>query len=154
LVGIKSETKPLAIVDSNVIVYAMAENLYSKQFHQSCLNLIDRGFKGEIDYVLAVNNVIIIETFSVLRKILSCKEAESRVSLLLNSRRIAFLQISKEECQSAIQWAKDKNIPVNDALIGANAAKYASLIYTVDEDHFNRLGEFGIKITNPVKEKK
>ena len=108
--------------------------------------------KGELDYVLAINTVIVVEVFSALTKMLSCSEAESRLSLLLKSRRIEFLSISKEECESAIRWANEKNIPVNDALIGANAAKYAKVVYTVDEDHFSRLKEFGVKLTNPVKE--
>jgi predicted nucleic acid-binding protein len=113
----KAEAKPFAVLDSNVIVYAMADDVSGGQYHQCCLQLVEKGFKGELDYLLAVNPVIVVEVFSALRRILSCNEAESRVSLLLRSRRIVFLPISKEECQRAIQWAKEKNIPVNDALI-------------------------------------
>ena len=148
----KAETKSLAVVDSNVIVYAMVNDLATRRHHQTCLDLVEKGFKGDLDYVLAINPVIIVEVFSVLRKILNCKEAEARVGLLLRSRRIAFLPISKEECQLAIRWAREKNIPVNDALIGANTAKYAQLIYTVDENHFKKLEEFGVKINNPFKD--
>lgn len=117
----------------------------------AALSLIEKGFKGELDYVLSINPVIVVEVFSVLRKILSCDEAESRVSLLLRSKRIAFLQISKEECRTAIQWAKEKNIPVNDALIAANAAEYGQIVFTVDEEHFRKLEKYGVKISNPVK---
>lgn len=147
---VKAPNKPFAIVDSNVIVYAMAD-VSSSQYHQTCISLIEKGFKGELDYVLGINPVIVVEVFSVLRKILSCNEAEARVSLLLRSKRIAFLQISKEECQTAIGWAKEENIPVNDALIAANAAEYARLVFTVDEDHFKKLEKYGVKISNPVR---
>jgi predicted nucleic acid-binding protein len=148
---IKAPNKPFAIVDSNVIVYAMVNDVSSSRYHQTCLSLIEKGFKGELDYVLGINPVIVVEVFSVLRKILSCNEAESRVNLLLRSKRIAFLQISKEECQNAIKWAKEKNIPVNDALIAANAVEYAQLVFTVDEEHFKKLEKYGVKISNPVK---
>jgi predicted nucleic acid-binding protein len=130
----------------------MTDDVFGGQYHQPCSQLVEKGLKGELDYLLAVNPVIVVDFFSALRRILSCNEAESRVSLLLRSRRIVFLPISKEECQRAIQWAKEKNIPVNDALIGANALQYAQLIYTVDEDHFGKLGEFGVKLINPAKE--
>lgn len=130
----------------------MTNDVSYRQYHQPCLRLVESGLKGELDYILAINNVVVIEVFSVLRRILICSEAESRISLLLTSRRIAFLPISKEECQNAVQWAKDKNIPVNDALIGANAVKYADVVYTVDEDHFKKLEDQGVKLINPLKE--
>ena len=143
--------KPPAVVDSNVIIYAMTTDDHEKRSHEACLNLIDRGFKGQLDYILAINDLIVVEVFSALRKILSPVEAESRVSLLLRSRRITYLSISSDECVVAIKWAKGKNIPINDALIAANAAKHAELIFTADEEHFRRLEEFGVKLVNPIK---
>ncbi len=147
---ITDENKPFAIIDSNVIVYAMTSNLYSKHIHQTCLSLVENGLKGKLDFILAINPVIVVEVFSALRKILSCNEAEERVKLLLRSRRIAYLTISKEECQKAIQWAKQTNIPLHDALIGANTTKYAKLAFTVDEEHFKKLEKFGVEILNPT----
>ncbi len=146
-----TEPKPFAIVDSNVVIYAMINNLSSKQTHEACLQLIEDGFKGKLACILAINNVIVVEVFTVLKRTVNSIVAESRVGQLLKSRRIEFLHISREECQSAIRWAKETNIPVNDALIGANAAKHSGFIYTVDEDHFSRISKFGIKIVNPVK---
>ena len=147
----KAESKPFAIIDSNVIVYAMIKDYPIKLCHEKCLSLLEKGLKGELDYILALNPVIVVEVFSALRKLLDCNEAESKVGSLLRSRRLAFLPISKEACQNAVQWAKEKNIPVNDALIGANMAEYAHLIYTIDEDHFKKLKEYGVKILNPIK---
>ncbi|HMK94337.1 MAG TPA: PIN domain-containing protein [Candidatus Limnocylindrales bacterium] len=143
--------KPLAVVDSNIIIYAMTIDAREKRSHEACLNLIDRGFKGQLDYILALNDLIVVEVFSALRKLLSPVEAESRVSLLLRSRRIAYLSISSEECEVAIKWAKIKNVPVNDALIAANTARHAELIFTADEEHFRHLEEFGVKLVNPLK---
>jgi predicted nucleic acid-binding protein len=148
---INTKTNPLAIVDSNVIIYAMTENSPNRNFYETCLNLIESGFKGKLQYTLAINAVIVIEVFSSLRKILTSNEAETRIQQLLRSRHITFLLISKEQCQSAIQWAKEKNVPVNDAIIAANMVENASLIYTVDEDHFKRLENYGVKICNPIK---
>ena len=152
MAGIKQpESKPLALIDSNVLVYALVTNYPTTQLHIKCLALVEKGLKGELDHVLAVNPIIVAEVFSVLRKMLSCDEAESRVSSLLRLRRLAFLTISKENCQSSIQWAKEKNIPVNDALIASTATQHAEMIYTMDEEHFSKLEGHGVKIVNPAK---
>jgi len=145
------ESKPLAIVDSNVIVYAFIKDYPDKERHEKCLALIEKGLKGELNYILTVNPIIIVEVFSVLRKILGYNEAEFRVSSLLSSRRLGFLSISKQACKNGVQWAKEKSIPVNDALIAASMAEYAKLIYTVDEEHFNKLKKHNVKISNPTK---
>jgi predicted nucleic acid-binding protein len=146
----KPESKPIAIVDSNVIVYAMVKDYSDNQLHQKCLAFLEKGLKGELDYVLALDPIITVEVFSVLRKTLDCDAAEFRVNTFLRSSRIAFLPTSREACQNAVKWAKKKNVPVNDAMIGANAAEYAAPIYTLDE-HFNKLEEYGVKTIKPTK---
>ncbi len=147
----QAESKPLALIDSNVLVYALVTNYPTVQLHEKCVALLEKGLKGELNYVLALNPIIVAEVFSVVRKMLTCDEAESRVGSLLRLRRLAFLTISKEACQLSIQWAKEKNIPVNDALIASSATQHAELIYTMDEEHFTKLKEYGIKFVNPAK---
>lgn len=144
------ESKPLALVDSNVIVYAMIKDYPDKMRHEKCLDLLERGLKGELNYILTVNPIIIVEVFSALRSLLSCNEAALRTSSLLRSRRLGFLSISKEACQNSVQWAKEKNIPVNDAVIAASVVEYAQLMYTVDEEHFKKLEGYNLKILNPT----
>jgi predicted nucleic acid-binding protein len=128
----------------------MIKDYPDKMRHEACLALLERGLRGELDYVLAVNPIIIIEVFSVLRRLLSCDEAAFRVSSLLRSRRLGFLLISKQECQNSVRWAKEKNIPINDAIIGAGVAEYGQPVYTVDEEHFKKLEEYNVKIINPT----
>ena len=144
-------SKPLALVDSNVLIYALVTGYPTVQFHEKCLELLEKGLKGELDYILALNPIIVSEAFSVIRKIVGSAEAENRVGSLLRSRRVAFLTVSKEACQASMHWAKEKNVPVNDALIAFNATQNAELIYTADEEHFCRLVDQGIKIINPTK---
>ncbi len=144
------ESKPLAIVDSNVIVYAMIKDYPDKMRHEKCLALLDRGLRGDLNYILTVNPIIVVEVFSVLKKLLNLAEAEFRISALLRSRRLGFLSISKENCQNSVQWAKEKNIPVNDALIAASMIEHAQLVYTIDEEHFKKLEEYNVKIFNPT----
>jgi len=146
----KLESKPVALVDSNVIVYAMVKDYLDNQLHQECLEFIEKGLRGKLNYTLTLNPIIIAEVFSVLRKSLDCDDAEFRVSTLLRSDRINFLSTSKEACQNAIKWAKEKNVPVNDAMIAADASEFAAPIYTMDE-HFNKLEEYGVKIINPTR---
>ena len=65
------ESKPLAIVDSNVIVYAMIKDYPDKIRHEKYLALLERGLKGELNYILTVNPIIVVEIFSVLKKLLN-----------------------------------------------------------------------------------
>ena len=145
-----AETKPLALVDSNILVYAMLKDYPDKARHEKCLSLLEKGLKGELSCILAVNPIIVVEVFTVLRKMLSCSEAQSRISSLLDSRRIGYLSVTREACQTAVQWAKQANIPVNDALIAANMTDNAQLIYTADEEHFRKLEEYNVTIINPT----
>jgi predicted nucleic acid-binding protein len=143
-------SKPLAIIDSNILVYAMLKDYPDREKHQKCLSLLDRGLKGELDHILAINPIIVVEVFTVLRKILSDVEAETRINTILSSRRICYLSITKEACQTAVQWAKKVNVPVNDALIAASMTDHTSLIYTADEEHFKKLEELDIVMCNPT----
>lgn len=143
--------KPLAILDSNVIVYSMVSDYPNEVFHEKCLALLESGLRGELDHILSINPIVVVEAFSALRRLLSWDEAEFRVGALLHSRRIVFLSISREASQKSVQWAREKRIPVNDAIIGANMAELADLVYTVDEGHFKRLKEYGVRFINPLR---
>lgn len=147
----KAETKPLAILDSNVIVYSMITDYPNKLYHRRCRILLEKGLRGELDYILSLNPIVAVEVFSALRRLLNWSEAEFRTGSLLRSKRIAFLSISREASQNSVRWAKEKSVPVNDAMIGANMVEHANLIYTIDEDHFKKLEEYGVKILNPIR---
>lgn len=128
----------------------MLKDYPDKVKHEKCLTLLETGLKGQLNYILTVTPIIVVEVFSVLRKFLGCDEAEFRTNSLLRSSRLGFLSISKEACQTSIRWAKEKNIPVNDALIATSMHQYAELIYTVDEEHFKKLEEYNVTILNPI----
>jgi len=147
----KAEAKPLAILDSNVIICSMITDYPNKLYHRRCRVLLEKGLKGELDYILGLNPIVVIEVFSALRRLLNWGEAEFRTGSLLLSKRIAFLPISREASQNSVRWANETKVPVNDAMIGASMVEQADLIYTIDEDHFEKLEEYGVKILNPVK---
>ena len=147
----KAEMKPLAVVDSNVMVYSMITDYPNELYHKKCCILLEKGLKGELDYILSLNPIVIVEVFSALRRLLNWSEAEFRTGSLLRSERIVFLSISREAAQNSVRWAKEKRIPVNDAMIGANMVEQANVIYTIDEDHFKKLEDYGVKILNPIK---
>jgi predicted nucleic acid-binding protein len=146
----KTETKPLALIDSNVLVYAMIKDYPNEATHKKCLTLLEKGLKGELNYILTINPIVVVEVFSALQKLLNGNDAQSRISALLDLRRLAFLQISKQNCQTSVLWAKEENIPINDALIAANMLEHAKLIYTTDAEHFKKLQQYGVKICNPT----
>lgn len=74
----RAEMKPLAILDSNVIVYSMITDYPNELYHRKCLDLLEKGLKGDLDYFLSLNPIIIVEVFSALKKLLNCIEAEFR----------------------------------------------------------------------------
>jgi predicted nucleic acid-binding protein len=144
------ETKPLAIVDSNILIYALNTDYADQKCHEKCLSLLDRGLKGQLPHTLALNPIIVAEVFTAIKKLLGCNEAESRMSGLLQSKRLGYVSISKEACQIGVQWAKEQNVPVNDALIAACAEEQAPTIYTNDEEHYKKLQTHNITIINPT----
>jgi len=113
--------------------------------------MLEKGLKGELDYILCLHPIVVIEAFSALVRLLDWSQAEFRTSSLIRSKRIAFPSISREVCQNSMRWAKEKAIPINDAMIGASMVEADGLIYTVDENHFKRLEEYGVKFINPTK---
>jgi predicted nucleic acid-binding protein len=143
------EIKPLALVDSNILIYALNTDYANRECHKKCLSLLDRGLKGQLPHTLALNPIIVAEVFNIIRKLLGCNEAESLVNGLLQSKRLGYVSISREASQAGVQWAKKHNIPVNDALIAASAAKQAPTIYTTDE-HFKKITTQNITIVNPM----
>jgi predicted nucleic acid-binding protein len=128
----------------------MIKGYPTKLDHEKCLSFLEKGLKGELNYILSMNPIIVVEVFSALRKLLSSNEAENRVGSLLRLRRLGFLSISKENCLNSVRWAKEKNVPINDALIGANSIEHAGIVYTLDEEHFKKLEEYGVKMTSPT----
>ena len=97
------ETKPLALVDSNIIVYALNMDYADQECHKKCLSLLERGLKGQLTYTPALNPIIVVEVFTVLRKLLGSNEAELRIKGLLQSRRLGYISISREACQIGVQ---------------------------------------------------
>ena len=128
----------------------MIKDYPTKLEHEKCLGFLEKGLKGELEYTLAVNPIVVVEVFTTLRRLSSCDEAENKVGSLLRLRRLGFVPVSKDNCQTSLRWAKEKNIPVNDALIGANSLEHASIVYTLD-NHFKKLEEYDVKTINPVK---
>jgi predicted nucleic acid-binding protein len=143
------ETKPLALVDSNMLICALNADFADRECHEKCLSLLDRGLKGQLPHTLALNPIIVAGVFTVIRKLSGCIEEESRVNGLLQSKRLGYVSISKEASQTGVQWAKKHNISVNDALNAASAAEQASTIYTTDE-HFKKITTQNITIVNPM----
>jgi len=141
----------LALLDSNIAVYALVKDYPTKKIHKKCLTLLERGLKGEINVILCLTPIMIVETFSALVKLLGFIEAEYRVSSLLSSKRLAFLTVSRSSSESAVHWAKESEVPVNDAMMASVAVEHSALVYTANENHFRRLKKYGLTFRNPIK---
>ena len=141
----------LGLLDSNVAVYALVKDYPTKSIHKMCLKLLEKGLKGGTSMVLCLNPIMLVETFSALAKLLGLAEAEYRVSSLLRSKRLGFLTISRSASESAVSWAKESEVPVNDAMIAGLAVEHSAIVYTADERHFNKLKKYGVTFRNPTK---
>ena len=143
-------SRSLALLDSNVAVYALVKDYPTKKIHKACLKLLERGLKAEA-IILCLNPIMLVETFSALAKLLGLAEAEYRVSSLLRSKRLGFLTISRSASENAVSWAKESEVPINDAMIAGLAIEHSAIVYTADERHFNKLKKYGLTFRNPTK---
>jgi len=60
---VRKESNPLAILDSNVVVYSMVRNYPSKTYHDKYFTMLEKGLKGELDYILCLHPIAVIEAF-------------------------------------------------------------------------------------------
>lgn len=138
-------------VDSNIAVYALVKDYPTRKIHEKCLRLLERALRGDIKMVLCLNPIMIVETFSALVKLLGILEAEYRVSSLLDSKRLVFLSVSRSSSENAVRWAKESEVPNNDAMMAGVAVEHSAMIYTADEKHFRRLRKYGAAFRNPLR---
>src|SRR4030065_2020821 len=73
------ELKPLAIVDSNILIYALIRDYPTKLDHEKCLGFLEKGLKGELEYTLAVNPIVVVEVFTTLRRLSMRDDAEKKL---------------------------------------------------------------------------
>jgi len=58
------EAKPLAVLDSNVIVYWVVTDYPTGAYHEKCRVVLETGLSGELDHISSLNPVVVIEVFS------------------------------------------------------------------------------------------
>ena len=83
--------------------------------------------------------------------LLDFEQAEYRLLSFLRSRRVGFLTASRLASEKAVTWAKEAEVPVNDALMAAVAVENAALLYTADDKHFTKLRKYGVVFKNPIR---
>lgn len=136
----------MIMLDTNVFIYA---NIKTFPEHEPCLKILQEKLKtGEL---IAVNLIVASEAFHILSRLLSPKEARYRVEGLLESRRTHFLQVTEDAFREAMNASVDKNIGINDAVIGASMKQNKiETILTTNERDFKRLE--WVKIENPLRQ--
>lgn len=135
------------IADTNVIVYAY--DSFDKKKHESCKNIVEKAFKGDIK--LAVSNQILCEVFFVLTKKLkipfSVEEAEVIVSGIIDSVNWVKINYDYETVKKAIALSKSKKVSIWDSLIVSTALENGiEKIYTENLKDFK---EMPIAAVNP-----
>jgi len=58
LAGMSAESKPLAILDSNVIVYSIVTDYPDKTCHKRCFGLLERWLRGELQHILSLDPLL------------------------------------------------------------------------------------------------
>jgi predicted nucleic acid-binding protein len=124
-------TMPLFFIDSNVFIYSQISDLGENDLAKAKLEELRN--KGEI----AVNPIILSESFYILARLIGPKEAAKRIGLLLESSKVVYLPIEKTTLTKAIQLAVAHDQKINDMIIAQHAldAKADGLL-TDNSKHF------------------
>ncbi len=122
---------PLYFIDSNVFIYSQVSDLAESDLARAKLEELRN--KGEI----AVNAIIVSESFYVLARFIGSKEAAKRIGLFLESSKVLYLTIEKSTLRKAIQLAVAHDHRINDMIIAQHTldAKADGLL-TDNSRHF------------------
>jgi len=92
------------------------------------LHIIEEMIASDFHFI--VNSIIISETYHILTRMLGKNEAMARTHAILSSKFITYLPISFDVINKALLTSCDKEIRINDAVIGTQALLNARGILT------------------------
>jgi len=142
-------TSDLALVDTNVLVYAADQNA---KFHEPAKKLRDQGFQGKTP--LAVTPQVLLEFYAVItdparvQNPITPQEATAEVEKYLRSPAIEKIYPGDNILQSVIILAKKYNLSrqrIFDLYIVATMlTNNMTRIYTYNSTDFERFGELEV----------
>ncbi|MBI2144148.1 PIN domain-containing protein [Candidatus Woesearchaeota archaeon] len=138
--------KSLALVDTNLLVYAYAENSPKRQ---RAAELLNDCFAGKIKLALSFQNLGEFCNVSLTRYLLSTKDAWERVEEFIGCGNFIKLSYGTTTFQKALEIVNSSKIDFWDAVLAATMKENAiDIIYTEDSD-FGKVE--GIKAVNPFQ---
>lgn len=145
-------TSTVNLIDTNILAYA---NNKDSQFHTTCLTLVEKAINGEIEAVVAIQNLT--ELYAVItdkRRVehpLSPQKAKELIEFYKQSNirvitpTITTINILVE----LIEKHKPNSQSIFDYLLAATMIDNSIYgIYTVNSEHFKHFDS--IKIINPI----
>ncbi len=136
--------KSLALVDTNLLIYAYAENSPKRQ---RAAELLNDCFAGKIKLALSLQNLGEFCNISLIKYSLSTKEIWERVEEFTACKSFVKLSYGASTFQKALTIADDHSVDFWDAMLAATMLENGiSTIYTEDAG-FRKVE--GIKAVNP-----
>lgn len=128
----------MILVDSNVWIFGEIEDAPE---HPLAVKWISRLLlKGQI----AVNVIIASEAFHKLSRFFGREQARARVQKIVEHPLITWLSFEKEVATKAMSLAVNKEIRINDALIGQQAIERKASVLTDNVKDFKKIK--GLKV--------
>ncbi len=136
--------KSLALADTNLLVYAYAENSPKRQLAAELLN---DCFAGKIKLAVSFQNLGEFCNISLIKYLLSTKEVWERIEEFISCRNFIKLSYGATTFQKALGIASDSQTDFWDAMLAATMLENGiGTIYTEDAS-FGKIE--GIKAVNP-----
>ncbi|ABD41860.1 hypothetical protein Mhun_2155 [Methanospirillum hungatei JF-1] len=127
------------VIDSNILIFA---NNATMPEQKESLAIIEEMIAS--DNTFYVNTIIISETYHILTRMLGKEEAMQRTQAILSSKYITYLPVSYEIMNKAICTSCDKEVRINDAIIGIQALCNADGILTDNTKDFKKIDGLNI----------
>ena len=124
----------MIIVDSNIFIFA--ESADSPERLQALNKYKSAAQSGQI----GINIIIVSEVFHKLQLFLNRAEACARLTSILSSPEITFLDVSHTTATRAVKLARDFGMTINDAIIAQQALDENAAVLTDDVKDFKKLG--------------
>lgn len=136
--------KSLALVDSNILLYAFAED---SPKHQTAYKLLRKCFSGDITLAISLQNIGEFCNVAMWKYKLDLALIKRIVRQIIYCGSFRKISYTTNEFEMALELAEKQNIEFWDAMLAATMRENnIGTIYTEDAD-FGKVE--GVKVVNP-----
>lgn len=127
----------MIIFDSNIWIFG---EITEAPEHDAAVKAYEATLKRE---PIGINPIVVSEVFHKLSRLFDTDTAYQRVSKIVQSPSIEWLDIDRTTAMNGMRLAKTYGLRINDALIAAQALDYGVALFT-DDGHFSRIKDLKV----------